>query len=51
MKKFQCNDTNCNFEATGDTDDEVARKAREHGKNVHKRDVDMEKIRPQIKNV
>jgi predicted small metal-binding protein len=37
MKKLACRDLggDCNFVATGETEDEVMQKAGEHGKKVH----------------
>jgi predicted small metal-binding protein len=37
MKKLACRDVgvNCNFVATGETEEEVMQKAGEHGKKVH----------------
>ena len=52
MKKLRCPDTSCNFEMTGKDDDEVMRKAKEHGTKVHRLEqMDEEKIRSQIRNV
>ena len=56
MKKFACRDMgmNCNYEVSGESEDEIVRKAAEHGKNAHKMQIspeDERKVRQQIKNV
>ena len=56
MKKFKCSDMgiNCKYEVTGESEDELVRKASEHGKNVHNMKLSMDdekKVRQQIKNV
>ncbi len=56
MKKLACKDMgmNCNYEVSGENDDELIKKAVEHGKRVHNLQMsqdDESKIRRQIKNV
>ena len=53
MKKLRCDEAGfkeCNWEFLGETDDEVLRKAREHGKQMHDVDVDDGKLRQHIRN-
>jgi predicted small metal-binding protein len=53
MKKLLCQDAGfgeCNWEFLGDTDDEVLRKAREHGKRMHNAELDESKLRGRIRN-
>lgn len=53
MKKLLCQDvgfTECNWEFTGESDDEVVRKAREHGKRMHAVELDDGKLRPKIRS-
>jgi predicted small metal-binding protein len=44
MRKLSCREAgeDCNFEAVGDTDDEVMRKAREHALSAHNRQLSSE---------
>jgi predicted small metal-binding protein len=55
MKKLLCEGAApgdaCNWEFLGETDEEVLRKAREHGKRMHNADIDESKLRPHIRNV
>jgi len=52
MKKFVCNDQNCNFEVTGQTDDEILRKVKDHGMKVHQlKNMDDNKIKSMIRNM
>ncbi len=54
MKKLRCDESGfreCNWEFLGETDDEVLRKAHEHDKLMHGRDVDEAQLRPHIHDV
>jgi predicted small metal-binding protein len=56
MKRLACRDMgmNCNYEVSGESDDEIMRRATEHGQKAHNMTFskdDEQKIRKQIKNV
>jgi predicted small metal-binding protein len=51
MKKLLCHDTGfseCEWEFLGETEDEVLRKAREHGQRMHGRAADDQQLRSHI---
>lgn len=55
MKKLKCSDLvpGCSFEATGDSEEEVLRKAANHAQNDHKLEVTIEladKVRAAIRD-
>jgi predicted small metal-binding protein len=56
MRKFACRDSgmkNCNWEVTGQNDDEIVRKATEHEKQAHQMNPsrqDEQRVRSLIKN-
>jgi predicted small metal-binding protein len=57
MKTLSCKDlgmSGCNYEISGDSDDEIVKKATEHGMKAHKQQMtpELEKmVRSQIKNM
>jgi predicted small metal-binding protein len=56
MKKFACRDAgmNCDFQATGNTDEEIMEKCMEHGRTAHNMKLspqDQQKMKRLIKNV
>ena len=57
MKTFSCKDvgmSGCNYQVSGDSDDEIVRKAADHGMRVHKQAMTPEiekKVRDHIKNM
>jgi predicted small metal-binding protein len=56
VKKFSCRDSGvkgCNWEVTGQNDDEIVRKAMQHGRSAHQLNPsqdDEKKVRTLIKN-
>jgi predicted small metal-binding protein len=51
MKKLRCDEAGfreCNWEFLGESDEEVLRKAREHGKQMHNAELDDATLRPKI---
>lgn len=56
MKRLSCRDMgmNCNYEVSGENDDEIVRRAAEHGQKVHNQKLtkeDEQKMRQHIKSV
>ncbi len=56
MKRFACRDMgmNCNYEVSGDNEDEIMRRAAEHGQKAHNQRLtpaDEKQVRQHIKNV
>jgi predicted small metal-binding protein len=53
MKKLRCDEAGfreCNWEFLGETEEEVLRKAHQHGKQMHNAEVEDDKLRPLIRN-
>jgi predicted small metal-binding protein len=55
MKRLRCEEAGlgreCNWEFFGETEEEVLRKAREHGKKMHNRQREDAQLRPSIREV